>query len=108
MTWSIQYRLSGADMTVQALTPEEAVRAACHLLDDGYEVCGIGTGTLTHMIGKEDIARIYALWVRAKPGNGSWGIRNGADASRSIPAAIAMSRRKTIRAVPPEDREPWL
>jgi hypothetical protein len=59
--WSIQYRLSGSDMTAEALTPEEAIRVACHLLDDGCEVCGIGTGALTHVIIKEDIDRIYAL-----------------------------------------------
>jgi hypothetical protein len=43
-----------------------AIRAACRLIDHGYDVYGIGTGPLTDSIGKEQIARIYAMWARAK------------------------------------------
>jgi hypothetical protein len=67
MEWTVQYKQAGVDRTVDAVNPDDAVRTACQLMDDGYEVCGIGTGALTHMIGKEEIARLYALWVRAKP-----------------------------------------
>jgi hypothetical protein len=47
---------------VASLTPEEAIEAACRLIDDGHEVYGIGTGPLTDTIGMDEIARIYALW----------------------------------------------
>ena len=43
-------------------TPERAIEAACRLMDAGCDVYGIGTGPLTDSIGREQIARIYALW----------------------------------------------
>jgi len=65
MTWFVQYKQLGADQLVRVRTPEQAIETACHLLDDGCEVYGIGTGPLTDSIGKEQIARIYDMWVRA-------------------------------------------
>jgi hypothetical protein len=65
MTWFVQYRQVGADHLVRVRTPEQAIQAACHLLDDGCDVYGIGTGPLTDSIGKEQITRIYDMWVRA-------------------------------------------
>jgi hypothetical protein len=59
--------MAEAERTVRAVTPEDAVRTACQLLDDGYEVSAIGTGSLISIIGKDEIERLYDLWVRAKP-----------------------------------------
>jgi len=47
-------------------TPEQAIEAACLLLDEGHEVFGIGTGELTDTIEGEEIKRIYAMWARAR------------------------------------------
>jgi hypothetical protein len=66
MPWHVQYRKDGADQIGRHRTPELAIRAACRLIDHGYDVYGIGTGPLTDSIGKEQIARIYAMWARAK------------------------------------------
>ena len=58
MQWIVQYKQANTDKTARAVTPEDAIRTACQLLDDGEEVCGIGTGSLTHVIGKECRATI--------------------------------------------------
>lgn len=71
MTWFVQYKRLGDDHLVQTITPEQAIETACHLLDDGCDVYGIGTGQLTDSIGKEQITRIYDMWVRARPNNRS-------------------------------------
>ena len=34
---------------------------------DGEDVYGIGSGSLADTITKDQISRIYAIWVRAKP-----------------------------------------
>ncbi len=65
--WHVQYRRDGIDHIVKCPSPEEAIETACHLIDDGFDVYGIGTGPLTDSIGREEIARIYAFWMRAKP-----------------------------------------
>jgi len=67
MTWFVQYHQSGTDHLIRAKTPEEAIETACHLIDDGCEVWAIGTGPLTDTIAKDQIARIYEIWVRARP-----------------------------------------
>jgi hypothetical protein len=67
MTWFVRYIKSAADHLVRMSSPELAIEAACRLLDDGCEVYGIGTGPLTDSIGKDQIARIYEIWVRARP-----------------------------------------
>jgi hypothetical protein len=61
MTWFVRYIKPAADHLVRMRTPEEAIEAACRLLDDGCDVYGIGTGPLTDSIGKEQIARIYKI-----------------------------------------------
>jgi len=66
MTWFVQYQKSGTDHLIRANTPEEAIESACRLLDEGCDVLGIGTGPLTDSIAKDQIARIYEIWVRAK------------------------------------------
>ncbi len=67
MTWFVKYTQFGTDDLVRERTPEQAIEKACHLLDDGCDVYAIGTGPLTDSIGKEQIARIYDMWVRARP-----------------------------------------
>ena len=67
MTWFVQYHQSGTSHLVLSETPEQAIKTACGLLDDGCDVYRIGTGPLTDSIGKEQIARIYEIWARAKP-----------------------------------------
>ncbi|MGA8711561.1 MAG: hypothetical protein WB647_00910 [Roseiarcus sp.] len=64
--WHVQYRRHDADHVEWFPTPERAVEAACGFMDDGCEVYGIGCGMLDNSIGKDRIASIYALWVKAK------------------------------------------
>jgi hypothetical protein len=66
MTWHIQYRKDAVDHVVSYPSPEAAIEAACLLIDDGCDVYGIGTGPLTNSIERKEIARINAMWVRAK------------------------------------------
>jgi len=66
MTWHVQYRQRTTDHIVRHPSPEEAIEAACRLIDDGCDVYGIGTGALTDSIKRDQIARIYDQWVRAK------------------------------------------
>jgi hypothetical protein len=42
-------------------------------MDDGTDVFGIGSGSLSDSIDREQIARIYRLWIRATPGSASTG-----------------------------------
>lgn len=72
MQWIVHYKQSRTDRTVRAVTPEDAIRTACQLLDDGYEVCGIGVGSSTPVIERDEIARLHDGWVRAKPPYSSW------------------------------------
>lgn len=67
MTWFVQYNKSGTDHLVRMLTPEQAIKTACELLDADCDVFGIGSGPLTNSIGKDQIALIYSMWVRARP-----------------------------------------
>jgi hypothetical protein len=46
---------------------ELAVEASCRLLDAGKDVFSIDTGWLKDSIGRGRIARIYTMWIRAKP-----------------------------------------
>ncbi len=67
MTWHVQYRKDTVDQIVRYPSPELAIEAACHLIDGGCDVYGIGTGPLADAIGRDEIARIYAIWAREKP-----------------------------------------
>jgi hypothetical protein len=64
-TWHVQYRQDAVDHVTRHPSPEQAIEAACGLIDSGCDVYGIGTGSLTDSIGPEQIASIYALWARA-------------------------------------------
>jgi hypothetical protein len=66
MEWHVQYRRGGTDQLVMFPSPETAIEGACHLIDHGHDVFGIGVGTLADSIDGEQIARIYALWARMK------------------------------------------
>jgi hypothetical protein len=66
MPWHVQYRKDATDHIERYPSPERAIEAACRLFDDGCDVYGVGTGPLTDSIEKEQIARIYAMWARAK------------------------------------------
>ena len=68
MTWHVQYRKDATDCIVRHPSPEQAIEAACRLIDDGCDVYGIGTGALTDSIARADIARIHEFWARTKPG----------------------------------------
>jgi len=66
MTWHVQYRRDTVEHVVTHATPEDAIDTACRLIEEGCDVFGIGTGPLTDSIEQDQIARIYALWARAK------------------------------------------
>jgi hypothetical protein len=66
MSCHVQFRLDGLDHIDRHPTPEAAIEAACLLIEDGYDVFGIGTGPLEHSIDREQIARLYALWLRPR------------------------------------------
>jgi hypothetical protein len=66
MPWHVQYRKDATDHIERYSSPERAIEAACRLIDDGCDVYGVGTGPLTDSIEKEQIARIHAMWTRAR------------------------------------------
>ena len=66
MMWHVQYRKDATSHVARHQSPEQAIEAACRLIDDGCDVYGIGTGPLTDSIDREQIARIYAMWAREK------------------------------------------
>ena len=67
MQWFVQYKQDGTDYLVREKTPEAAIETACRLLDDGRDVFAIGMRELGDSIGHDQIARIYEMWVRARP-----------------------------------------
>ncbi len=66
-TWHVQYRIAAHEHVLTRPTPELAIEAACRLIDEGADVHGIGTGPLSDSIAREQIARIHAIWARARP-----------------------------------------
>jgi hypothetical protein len=80
MTWHVQYCDGEMERIERHPSPEMAIEFACRLIEEGRDVYGIGTGSLDESITREEIARIYVLWVRAKY---PFGIR----AKPSAPAA---------------------
>jgi hypothetical protein len=66
MSWHVQFRRDDVDHVSWHQRPEDAIEAACQLIDTGHKVYGIGTGPLSDTIDTDQIAHIYALWVRAK------------------------------------------
>jgi hypothetical protein len=78
MTWHVQYRTEAAAHVERHPSPELAIEAACRLIDDGCDVYGIGTGPLTDSIARDEIARIYAIWVRTN-------VRSAGFATEALP-----------------------
>jgi hypothetical protein len=66
MTWHVQYIRHNVDQVDTHPTPEAAIEAACRLINDGYDVFGIGTGPLSDSIDRAHIARIFGMWARGK------------------------------------------
>jgi hypothetical protein len=66
MEWHVQYSSQGVEHVERYPTPEVAIEAACSLMDHGCNVYGIGTGPLADTIGRDEIARIFAMWSRTK------------------------------------------
>ena len=66
MTWHVQYRKDAIDHIERHPSPERAIESACCLIDDGFDVYGVGTGSLDDSIEKEQIAQIYVMWAREK------------------------------------------
>jgi hypothetical protein len=66
MPWHVRYKAESGVSVLRFPTPERAIEAACSLLDNGLEVLGIGAGNLDDSIAESEIARIYAIWERAK------------------------------------------
>jgi hypothetical protein len=64
--WHVQYSRDMVDHVEMHPTPEAAIEAACLLMDQGCDVYGIGTGSLTDSIERNNISRIYELWARAR------------------------------------------
>lgn len=66
LEWHVQFRKHGTDYVSWFATPEQAIEAACTFIDEGDDVYGIGVGSLDDSIKTNQIARIYAMWVKAK------------------------------------------
>ena len=64
MDWHVQYIDEAGDKTCWHPSPEAAIEFACDLIDRGLHVFGIGDleGSISH----NEIARIHAIWVRAR------------------------------------------
>jgi hypothetical protein len=48
----VQYRKDAISHVARHQSPEQAIEAACRLIDDGCDVYGIGTGPLTDSINR--------------------------------------------------------
>ena len=66
MDWLVQYRKDGTDHVERHPTPEDAIETACQLIDEGSDVYGIGAGSLSDSIGRDEIAKIYNIWLKEK------------------------------------------
>jgi hypothetical protein len=66
MPWRVRYKGESGKSVLAFPSPERAIEAACSLIDSGHQVLGIGTADPDDTISEIEIARIYAIWVRAK------------------------------------------
>jgi hypothetical protein len=66
MPWRVRYKSESGKSVLAFPSPERAIEAACSLIDSGHQVFGIGTADPDDTISEIEIARIYAIWVRAK------------------------------------------
>jgi hypothetical protein len=65
--WFVRYSRPLAQEEIEEVeTAEQAVEAACLLIDEGCQVIGIGWGSLTVTVGAREIAHLYEHWKRAK------------------------------------------
>jgi hypothetical protein len=67
MAWDIRYNREGLDQLESHPTAENAIEAACLLIDQGYDVYGIWTGHLTEAVDREQIIRIYSVRIKPRP-----------------------------------------
>jgi hypothetical protein len=87
MEWHVQYRSAGAEHVAWHPTPEAAIEAVWRMMDDGIDVFGIGEGSMDNSIGRDQVARIYAIWQRGKrPSAGHRQDRHGFD--QKIPISL--------------------
>lgn len=66
MTGDIRYRKDGSDRIAGAPTPEAAIETACHFIDEGCDVYGVGAGPPADTIAGNETAGIYAIWAGEK------------------------------------------
>ena len=66
MPWRVQYIDESGKSVLALQSPEGAIEAACSLIDRGHRVLSIGTADPDDTISEIEIARIYAIWARAK------------------------------------------
>ena len=66
LDWHVQYYKDSARQVEWHFTPGGAIEGACRLIDEGCDVFGIGTGSFSDSIARDQIDKIYATWVRAK------------------------------------------
>jgi len=66
MPWRVQYKDESGESALVFGSPEHAIEAACSLIHGGHQVVSIGTGDHDDTISETEIARIYAIWARAK------------------------------------------
>jgi hypothetical protein len=66
LDWHVQYRKHEVDHVGWYATPGEAIVAACVLIDESCDVYGIGLGSLDDSVASDQIAKIYAVWSRAR------------------------------------------
>jgi len=66
MPWRVQYEDESGESALMFESPEHAIEAACSLIDGGHQVLSIGTADPDDTISEIEIARIYAIWARAK------------------------------------------
>ena len=66
MIWPVKYRDDAIDYIASYPSPERAIDAACLLIDHGCDVYGLGTEASADTMGRDEIARIYFIWARAR------------------------------------------
>ena len=66
MLWRVRYEEESGKSALAFPSPEHAIEAACSLIDRGHQVLSIGIADTDDTISEIEIARIYAIWERAK------------------------------------------
>ena len=67
MPWRVQCKCESGKSVLAFPSPERAIEAACSLIDEGHQVLSIGIANEPDdTILEIEIARIYAIWARAK------------------------------------------